>query len=232
MDGVGVLFNLNIILVDGFKIGLALILGGLVGYDREKNANSAGLRTHMLVCISATLTVVIGLNFYASNPQFNIDPMRLASAIMSGIGFLGSAAVLKSRENNSIRGITTAASILSCTALGIAVGTGLYVQAIFTTIVMLLVLKKKKLLKFMNKDKEKKEIKIKFAFKEEFKGNINHVKDILNDFEIEILKFEEIIVKDNLAEITLIIEDTKGSESPNIMITLMQVEGIIDIKRL
>jgi putative Mg2+ transporter-C (MgtC) family protein len=98
---------------------LSVVLGALVGLERELHGHPAGLRTHILVCLGATLMTVVSKQMAATSPE-HADPARLAAQIVAGIGFLGAGAIV--REGATIRGLTTAASIWTTAGLGIAVG--------------------------------------------------------------------------------------------------------------
>lgn len=103
-----------------FRIGLAALVGALPGLQREQLGMPAGLRTHMLVAIGAALFVMA-----ASEAGASIDATtRVMQGLATGIGFLGAGAILKSKDENMIRGLTTAASVWLTAALGTAVGAG------------------------------------------------------------------------------------------------------------
>jgi putative Mg2+ transporter-C (MgtC) family protein len=115
------------------KLSLSVILGGVVGYEREHRSSPAGLRTHILVCIGATIVQITAFDFYLNHKgQFNTDPMRLGAQVISGIGFLGAGTIIK--EGANIRGLTTAASLWAVACIGLMIGTGLYIEAITATI--------------------------------------------------------------------------------------------------
>ena len=113
------------------RILMAFALGGVIGYERETIQRPAGLRTHMLVAAgSAAFTIV---SIYAFVGQGTVrDPARVAAQIVAGVGFLGAGTIW--RTSSTVRGLTTAASIWLVAAVGMLVGTGLYVLAIFTTV--------------------------------------------------------------------------------------------------
>ncbi len=115
------------------KLILALILGGLIGVDREIKGRPAGLRTHVLVCVGATLFTIISMSFIATS-----DPARIAAGIVTGIGFLGAGAIFRSKDH--VQGLTTAADLWVIAAVGIAIGIGYYSAALAATILVLLVL--------------------------------------------------------------------------------------------
>ncbi|MCX7950643.1 MAG: MgtC/SapB family protein [Clostridiales bacterium] len=113
------------------KILMAFILGGVVGYERENKSRPAGLRTHILVAIGATLVQITSINYYRYYGVYTSDPMRLGAQVISGIGFLGAGTILK--EGLNIKGLTTAASVWTIACIGLAVGAGLYLEAIIAT---------------------------------------------------------------------------------------------------
>ena len=119
-----------------FKILLAASLGGLVGLEREVSQKPAGLRTNMLLCVGATVFTVISMDFAAFSSV--ADPGRIAAQIVTGIGFIGAGVIIQSRA--SVIGVTTAATLWVVTAIGMAVGAGMYVLAVGATGVVLFIL--------------------------------------------------------------------------------------------
>ena len=116
------------------RIFLAMLLGGLIGMEREKSRRPAGFRTHILVCVGACMTALIGL--YVWNIMGDItDPMRISAQVISGIGFLGVGTILV-KENDHITGLTTAAGLWTTAAIGIACGYGFYIAAFVGTLVV------------------------------------------------------------------------------------------------
>jgi len=112
------------------KIGLAALLAGAVGAEREWTGKWAGLRTHMLIAIGATLVTEVSTHFG--------DGGRLAAQVVSGIGFLGAGTIIQSR--GAVHGLTTAAGLWVAAAVGIAVGAGAYGEAIVATVALLFIL--------------------------------------------------------------------------------------------
>ncbi len=115
---------------------LAAILGGAIGFQRERAGKPAGLRTHMLICIGATLFTLVGIFAFGGTA----DPSRVAAGVVSGIGFLGAGAIIFRSSDGYIAGLTTAATIWSVAGIGVAVGAGLYIAAVITTAIILIVL--------------------------------------------------------------------------------------------
>lgn len=121
------------------RLLLALVLGGLIGFEREKNSSAAGFRTHILVCLGSALIMLLsayGFPEFASEPNVRMDPARLAAQVISGIGFLGAGTIL--RNGMSITGLTTAASLWVVAAIGLSAGAGFYFAAILTTMMVLM----------------------------------------------------------------------------------------------
>jgi putative Mg2+ transporter-C (MgtC) family protein len=118
------------------RLLMAVVLGGLVGYERESRDSSAGLRTHMLVALGAALFVMVPEQ--AGMEQADLS--RVLQGVISGIGFLGAGAVLKMSHDNRIRGLTTAASIWATAAIGVTVGMGREATAIMSTVLTLVIL--------------------------------------------------------------------------------------------
>lgn len=123
------------------RLILAAILGSVIGFERERQSWAAGLRTHMLVAVSSALVMIVSQFGFAGvlgRPDVVLDPSRIAAQVVSGIGFLGAGAILLRGE--VIRGLTTAASVWSVAAIGLAVGAGLNTAAIAATIIILAIL--------------------------------------------------------------------------------------------
>lgn len=128
--------ELNVIFV---RIMLACLMGGLVGLEREIHGCAAGLRTHILVCIGSALFMVTSIEMAVMYKDLGpVDPTRIAAQVVTGIGFLGAGAII--RYGWSIRGLTTAASIWAISAIGLACGSGEYMSAAVTTVIVLGVL--------------------------------------------------------------------------------------------
>ncbi|WP_168119957.1 MgtC/SapB family protein [Paenibacillus sp. HB172176] len=123
------------------RLLLALVLGGLIGYEREQSNHAAGFRTNILVCLGACLLMLLsiyGFSDFVEEPNVRVDPARLAAAVITGIGFLGAGTILFTGK--SITGLTTAASLWVVAAIGLAVGAGFYFASSAVTIMVLLTL--------------------------------------------------------------------------------------------
>lgn len=174
------------------RLLLALILGGLIGFEREKSSSAAGFRTHILVCLGSTLVMLLsayGFPEFVGRSNVNMDPTRLAAQVISGIGFLGAGTIL--RNGLSITGLTTAASLWVVAAIGLACGAGFYFPAILTTIMVLLSL-------WVLNTVEKKYFSSKRIFL--YKIHANHTHGVINEVSFLLEKMGATIIRLSLEE--------------------------------
>jgi putative Mg2+ transporter-C (MgtC) family protein len=126
-------------LIITLRILIAAFLGAIIGIERELNRKEAGLRTHILVCIGSTLIMLTSVYIFDIYKGIaNVDPSRIASNVVTGIGFIGAGAII--RYGTSVRGLTTAATLWLVSAIGLAVGCGFYVAAVSATFISVLIL--------------------------------------------------------------------------------------------
>ena len=126
---------MNFILEDLIKISVALLVGGIIGAERERHKKAVGLRTLILISVGSAIFTILSIRI-ATN--FGGEPPRIAASIVSGIGFLGAGVILE--ERGRITGLTTAATTWLVAALGMAAGAGEYVLAAISAVVAVLVL--------------------------------------------------------------------------------------------
>ena len=211
-----------------FKLLLSLVLGGIVGFEREYKSRPAGLRTHILVCIGAALVQITAINYFRNNGLTNMDPMRLGAQVISGIGFLGAGTILK--EGANIKGLTTAASIWVVGCIGVAVGTGQYIEATAATIFIYVALRGFKVIED-NMAKGKKYINIEIAAKNT-PGMIGKIGSLFGELEISI---ENIDISDNDEEqvvIYLTLKLKKVIPIEKLVEDLISIEGVHMVKQL
>jgi putative Mg2+ transporter-C (MgtC) family protein len=118
------------------RLMVAVVLGGLLGYERQRSGKAAGLRTHMLVSLGAALFVLSPLE--AGMPLNDIS--RVMQGVIAGIGFLGAGAIIKLSSDGQIKGLTTSASIWLTAAIGLAAGMGRESTALLSTVLALVIL--------------------------------------------------------------------------------------------
>ena len=121
------------------RLGISLLLGGLIGLERMIHKHPAGMRTFMLICLGSTLATLASIYICQTNTDLiNGDPGRIAAQILTGIGFIGAGLIIKT--NDGVSGITTASSIFVTAAVGIAVGVGMMLTASIVTLIVLIIL--------------------------------------------------------------------------------------------
>ncbi len=118
-----------------FRILLATLIGGCIGSERGRHGRAAGLRTHILVCLGSTMTVMLGI-YSVQELGLGGDPLRVSAQVISGIGFLGAGTIL-TRNHTHVTGLTTAAGLWTTACLGLAIGVGFYSAAITAWAVMM-----------------------------------------------------------------------------------------------
>lgn len=124
-----------------WQLLLAVILGGLIGLEREYRRKDAGLRTYALLALGAGLFVIVGLGGFkllGPAPGVVVDPSRIVSAVATGLGFIGAGVIIYRQSH--LEGLTTAAGLWTAGAVGAAVGAGFYSFAVFATILALFIL--------------------------------------------------------------------------------------------
>lgn len=121
------------------RLGVSLILGLCIGFERERHKHQAGLRTFTLVCIGSTLAMLISITICQQNTNLlNGDPGRIAAQVLTGIGFIGAGLIMK--NNDGISGLTTAATVFVTAIIGLGVGVGMILTCTVMTAAVLLLL--------------------------------------------------------------------------------------------
>lgn len=220
------------------RVVLAIIIGGVVGFNREYENRPAGFRTHVLVCLGATVAALIQvqLGYYvideiARTPNLSgvlsVDTGRVICQVISGVGFLGAGTIIRTKV--SVKGLTTAASIWAVACVGIAVGMGFYTISILSGIgiVIALVLLKRFEYRFINKLDV---IKFKIEYTEKAKV-IKEINDTLEADEITIKNIEFINGDDRRECIyTLLLPQTIRSNEVISMIAMN--DGVIRAEKI
>jgi putative Mg2+ transporter-C (MgtC) family protein len=124
------------------RLLLGAVIGGIIGFERQAHGRPAGFRTQLLVCVASVLLMLLSEYYYrlsAAYPApFRIDPTRIAAGAITGVGFLGAGVVIKTR--GSVHGLTTAACIWMVSAIGLAIGAGLYLPGVIAFLITLFAL--------------------------------------------------------------------------------------------
>ena len=119
------------------KLLLAVACASMIGWEREKHEKAAGLRTHILICMGACLLTIVGMKMTPSESPG--DLLRIMQGVVTGVGFVGAGAII--RQEGSVKGLTTAAGVWVIAAIGLCIGAGEYMIAIFSTFLTFLVIR-------------------------------------------------------------------------------------------
>ncbi|MBQ8207082.1 MAG: MgtC/SapB family protein [Bacilli bacterium] len=208
------------------KLVIALILSSLIGIERELVHKPAGLKTHTLICLSATLIMALGIHMKNLFPDVTLDPARLPAQILAGIGFVGAGTIM--REGLTVKGLTTAASLLSITCIGLCVGAGFFEGAIFATIFIFLILCFVSPVQNMILGEGKITIFTLISTKE--RGTLGKAQEIFDKNELDVLNVKQI--KSNSTE-SLIIKFTvrckETTKKEELIQELCKIDGVSEV---
>lgn len=212
-----------------FKLALACILGGLIGLERESLNRPAGLRTYTLVCVGSTLAMIVSIDIYLLyHHTVQADPGRIAAQVVSGIGFLGAGTIM--REGATVRGLTTAAGLWVVACIGLAVGAGLYVPAIVTTLLILFVLIY--FVKFEQVVTGLREYKGIVMLVEDRPGQIGTIGSILGEMGVLIKNIQMTRTETEDLEVELLLDLPPGLGINEVIDELSAIKGLRSIDRL
>ncbi len=214
-------FEVEVIL----RLMVAVVLGGLIGYERENTNRPAGFRTHILVCVGAALVVVTSQYLIQVYPSITVDPTRLGAQVISGIGFLGAGTII--RDGFNVRGLTTAASLWAVSCVGIAVGSGFYVGAAVATLFIFLTLI---ILKKAEKHFSKRNLYRTFIVEyQNVNGLIGHVNGIFESQRIEIKNIRLNKGEENEQIMTLLVKLPGSAIDLQILSDIQSLEGVKNV---
>lgn len=174
------------------KIFLCAILTGAIGYNREKNGMTVGIRTHILVGLSAVTVQIMSLTYLSSFGDGGESSLRVASSFTQAVGFIGAGAIMK--DNRSIKGLTTAASIFFVACIGLSVGLGVYIPAILITIFAYLFLIDAFKLKKLVSNVKANQITLSVDMAGSYSDTASEIKRIFDSMDVEIHCIEVIAV--------------------------------------
>ena len=222
------------------RLVTAVILGGVVGFERQKNNKSAGLRTHILValgsCLLMTVSINISLSFFLSY-KMNTDPGRIAAQVVSGIGFLGAGTIMANKQGLqglNIVGLTTAASLWVVSAIGLATGAGYWISAISATVLVYLTLailtRLEKRIKIYSSSTRHYDLLITTI---SLPGQIGKIGEYFGKSDIAIREFHTVSEDEdkNHLDIFVSVDAPCNVTSSNIISGLLAIEGIVGAKK-
>ena len=211
---------------------LASFLGGVIGFEREMHGEVAGFRTNILICLGACLMMQLSMHMEAlfshfdQNSVVRLDPGRIASYAVAGMGFLGAGAIVKGV--GPVRGLTTAAGLWLVTGVGLSVGSGFYVPAVFSILIAMLVLYGLRKLKPRIVKDLRTHISIEVDVSKCDFTDIENILNEYNDTKIDFVSFR----RDNIHNTTrydLRILSKGITNRPKIAMALRDLNGVRDI---
>jgi putative Mg2+ transporter-C (MgtC) family protein len=209
------------------RILISFVIGTLIGIERETHNRPAGLRTHILISIGATIVMLISIYIPQTFTDFqNGDPGRIAAQVVSGIGFLGAGAILKFGAD--VKGLTTAASIWAMAALGMAVGAGMYIISFIGVLVILFALTIMDIFeKRIFKERTLKKIELSVRKKN---SDIQMLRNVLQSLDVKVVStgFER-NVNESVDKITFLVGVSRKMNIQKLSEALEQQEGMINI---
>ncbi len=212
-----------------FKLTLACILGGVIGLERESLNRPAGFRTYTLVCVGSALAMVISLDmYYQYHNTVTADPGRIAAQVVSGIGFLGAGTIMK--EGSTVRGLTTAAGLWGVACVGLAVGAGMYIPAVVTSMLILFVLVY--FVKFEEQITGSRLYKGVVVVVDDGPGQVGIIGSILGEMGVLIKNISLDRLEGDLLEIVLLLRLTPEVEIEDVIKRLSTAKGMHSIDRL
>ncbi|KJS87106.1 MAG: methyltransferase [Peptococcaceae bacterium BICA1-8] len=211
------------------RLVLSAILGGSIGLEREALNKSAGFRTHTLVSVGSCLIMIVSISVYLQfSSSTNIDPGRIAAQVVSGIGFLGAGTIMRSGGN--VKGLTTAATLWVVAGIGLAVGSGAYLAALVTTLIVYISLVY--LSKFEDVVSKRKRLQSLNVQVDDRPGQIGLVCSTLGDFNINVINIELIREKldDDTIQLEMHVRLPASIETSKIISSLESLKGVHNVK--
>ncbi|ADL07999.1 MgtC/SapB family protein [Thermosediminibacter oceani] len=209
------------------RLFLSILLGGIIGLERESINRPAGFRTHVLVCAGSTLTMLVSLYMFEKYRALTpMDPARIAAQVVSGIGFLGAGTII--RVGPTVKGLTTAASLWTVGSIGLAVGSGFYLGAIaatFLTFVTLISLSR-----IENFIVGKKFLQPLSLVVYDKPGQIGRIGTILGEMGVGIKKIRIESTENSRMVIVLLLRLPSNVSLDEVIARLSQIEGIYSIE--
>ncbi|MGJ9460441.1 MgtC/SapB family protein [Oceanobacillus sp. CF4.6] len=212
------------------RLFVALLLSGMIGFEREINNHSAGFRTHILVGVGSCLMMILSLfgfiSFMETYENVQFDPARIPSYVISGIGFLGAGTIIV--YGGTVRGLTTAASIWAVAGIGLVVGAGMYSVAIVTTLIILISLV------FLNHiesffPKSKTSNFIEIVVEEHFQ--IHYVVELIEKYNLSINNVEIFRMESNLRKIFIKTDVKDNQDLVGLFEEISRIEHVKNISK-
>jgi len=210
------------------RIGIAIFLGGLIGLEREKAKQTAGLRTHILISLGAALVMCMGeFLFHVYSGRSNIDPTRLGAQVISGVGILCAGAIMK--EGSTVKGLTTATGLWCTACIALAVGGGVIIPAVAVTVMVVIVLR---LLRYLEKRHQTEKVVADIDLVIEDQESIGNIVAWFYEQQwvVERLHFQQLA--DKKTAIHVRVHTTNQQNNLNKLQELLQKEGVMVLEIL
>lgn len=208
------------------RIILACIFGGLIGFERESINRPAGFRTHILVCLGATIVMISNITLlYKYGNIASVDPARYGAQVISGIGFLGAGTIIK--EGFTVKGLTTAASLWAVACLGLALGAGHYTIAISATLLIFITLET--FARFEYKLRRNKRQLVIYIHTANTPGQLGKIGTTIGSYNAKVKNIAMTALNDNVAELKLFINYPKTCNPVNIIESIIEIDGIYSV---
>lgn len=206
------------------RLVAAVLLGGLIGWERAGTNHDAGLRTHIIVCLGAA-TIMVVSELAVVHYHIETELLRMGAQIVSGIGFLGAGSILI--DGNRIRGITTAAGIWTTACIGIAIGAGFYIVA---GVVVLLMLFAMIALRSVSSKLQLQGNQFTIKVTLEDKEAMKNVLTLLTEMDVSVKQIKTATDDDNFVALSLNVVLPIGKEIGEVMIAISACEGISSLR--
>ncbi|SJZ34607.1 MgtC/SapB family protein [Garciella nitratireducens] len=211
------------------RLLLALILSGVIGFEREITNKPAGFRTHILVCIGSTIIMLISIKMHEIyRYESDIDPTRLGAQVISGIGFLGAGTII--REGATVKGLTTAATLWVVSCIGLAVGAGFYIISLVASICILITLLV--FIKIENYYILRKNLQYLSIMAKNQSGQLGKIGDALGSINILIKNIEMDVPNDEKIIFYFTLQVPSCIKKEDIIKELSEIPGILSVKTL
>ena len=203
-----------------FRLLLGFILVGIIGAEREGENKPAGFKTHSLIGISAVLIMLCG-NYYSSIS--NCDASRIPAQLLSGIGFIGAGTIL--RNGLSVKGLTTAASLLAVACIGLSVGAGFYVGSIFSTVIVYFILHRSYIFYDFFDHYTNSTLHLNV---EDFENTITLIQGLLDKYDVNIRKIKNNPKDKN--DVLLVIRHHRDLNTNNLYADISSLDDVTDLE--
>lgn len=205
------------------KLSLGFFLAGIIGSERESVNKPAGFKTHSLIGISSVLVMLCGE--YLSS-KYSVDASRIPAQLLSGIGFIGAGTIL--RDGFNVKGLTTAASLLAVTCIGLSIGAGFYLGGIISTIIVYIILSYSYTMSGTLDHFSNMELNL---IVEDFANTLPLIQEILDKYNINIKKIKNNQKSvENSKEVQLIVRYHKDININSVLTEISKLENVIDLE--